>query len=490
MQSFLNRSRLLLLLILALAILLRLPHLSGSFWLDEAAQALESTRPLSQQLDIVADFQPPLLHLITHVASYASHTEWWLRTAGALVPGLLTIAILYLFLERAANKKTATIAAALLATSSLHIYFSQELRPYSLPTLFAVASWWALYEQRWRWFTTLTIAGLYSSYLYPFLLIAQTIWLLLNTKKYKQLVVSLVISTACFIPWLPTFFAQLQAGQLLRNELPGWESTVSISQEKALQLVMGKFIFGLSDLSFSLPYLATGSFVVLSLISLLLFSWQKKVKRQQKVLMLLLFWAGAPLAFAWLASWFVPVVEPKRLLLSLAGFYGLASYLFVLSLPQKNAIAKKLATLLIAMLFIINISSTIRYFIDKSFQREDWRGIIRKIEQTYPAQNTIAVFIFPEAFAPWLWYASPDITTISTKAIYVDNTTPLRDLLEPTLDYDYILMFDYLQDLTDPNRLVAAELQKFGFEETGSFSAPNVGFARIFSKQNTAVDQG
>ena len=67
-------------LILLLALILRLPFLNGSFWMDEAAQALESARPLSQQLDIIPDFQPPLIHLILHFAMYLGREEWWLRT--------------------------------------------------------------------------------------------------------------------------------------------------------------------------------------------------------------------------------------------------------------------------------------------------------------------------------------------------------------------------------------------------------------------------
>ena len=62
-------------LILVFALLLRIPLLNGSFWMDEAAQALEVIRPLSKQFDIIADFQPPLLHLILHFAQYFSHTE-------------------------------------------------------------------------------------------------------------------------------------------------------------------------------------------------------------------------------------------------------------------------------------------------------------------------------------------------------------------------------------------------------------------------------
>ena len=91
-------------LILFLAFILRLPLLNGSFWMDEAAQALEIIRPLSQQLDIVADFQPPLLHLILHFAQYFSHAEWWLRTIGALIPGLVTIFFSYKLAEKLFNK--------------------------------------------------------------------------------------------------------------------------------------------------------------------------------------------------------------------------------------------------------------------------------------------------------------------------------------------------------------------------------------------------
>jgi len=39
-------------LLLILATAVRLPLLGGSFWLDEAAQALESARPFNQQRTI------------------------------------------------------------------------------------------------------------------------------------------------------------------------------------------------------------------------------------------------------------------------------------------------------------------------------------------------------------------------------------------------------------------------------------------------------
>jgi hypothetical protein len=71
---FLKKNYLLISLIL-IGLFLRLPLLTGSFWLDEAAQALESTRPIGQQLALDHDFQPPLYHFLVHLMSYASHQE-------------------------------------------------------------------------------------------------------------------------------------------------------------------------------------------------------------------------------------------------------------------------------------------------------------------------------------------------------------------------------------------------------------------------------
>src|SRR5687768_414653 len=95
--------------IIVFALLLRLPLLDGSFWLDEAAQALESVRPFSQQLNIRDDFQPPLLHVLIHFASYFGHSEWWLRTVGALIPGLVTVFFTYKIGEVLANKNVGYI---------------------------------------------------------------------------------------------------------------------------------------------------------------------------------------------------------------------------------------------------------------------------------------------------------------------------------------------------------------------------------------------
>ena len=132
----LNHKSSLIYLILFVALLLRLPLLSGSFWLDEAAQALESVRPLSQQLNITSDFQPPLFHLVVHFLSLVSHAEWWLRLA-SLIPGLITIYFTFRIgcrfsgspdeASAKSGRLVGLIAGLLLATSQFHVFYSQEL---------------------------------------------------------------------------------------------------------------------------------------------------------------------------------------------------------------------------------------------------------------------------------------------------------------------------------------------------------------------------
>jgi len=187
-------------LILILAFILRLPLLNGSFWLDEAAQFLESARPLAQQFSIKDDFQPPLMHLLTFVSIRFGNllnlgrTEWWLRLLPSLLPGIFTIYASYRLGLKLANRRVALWASLFLASSSLHIFYSQELRPYSLSAMFGILATWQLLAmlpkptqtkkipnkavpKATALFTLFSILGLYSSYLYPFLLIGQLIYL-------------------------------------------------------------------------------------------------------------------------------------------------------------------------------------------------------------------------------------------------------------------------------------------------------------------------
>lgn len=494
-------------LVLLLALLLRLPLLNGSFWLDEAAQALESARPLNQQLELQADFQPPLLHLIIHFALIGSQQEWWLRSIGALIPGLLSIwgSIL---LARSLLPKTqamggSVLVGLLLATNSFHLFYSQELRPYALPLCFAVWTWWLVAQKQdsnkiiLGW-CLLSLLGLYSSYLYPFLLISQLIFLIVkikNTRNYQGWLAGLLAVVLGFLPWLPAFFGQLQAGQLLRLQLPNWESAVSTSQLKVLPLVLGKFIFGVLDLSVNQYYLS--SFALICLITGfvaigLLKQWQaKSMSSKQKLsLRLLLIWFLIPLLTAWLISFFVPVIQPKRVIFLLPAFYLLMVWLFS-SAQTLSLWFRRAGCALMALLIVINLFSVYQYYRNPQLQRENWREVIRQLSATHFQANTLSSFSAP--FAPIVWYRSMfnlsalsgDYSTGQLSLTSISQAEQIISQLSKTRLVDKLIYFEYLTDLTDPNHYLRTAIENSGYQLQDLLDYPGIGFVRIYQSTPT-----
>lgn len=504
------RQNLPLLLVLYLALILRIPQLGGSFWLDEAAQALEADRPFSQQLQIVDDFQPPLLHLLTFGAIQINRSELWLRLLGAVIPSLFTIWGTYELGRKLVSKKVGLLAALLLATNSFFIFFSQELRPYSLSAVFAVWSWFFLLEAKaigqdsyqlkkknvlnkffqlfpvsrdFFLFLLMSILGLYSSYLYPFVLASQIIFLL-SKKDWSKAIYSAIIPTLTFLPWLPTFLQQLAAGQALRLNFPGWENVVSFSTFRAPALTFGKFLFGVLDLEVNLPYLILTA-IFLLLVGLILFSHSRQFWRQnQKKIWLWCHFLITPFLLATLVSLFVPVIQPKRVIYLLPFLYLLLSFL-ILGSRQEWTKLKAKNWLLLLFLIGLNLFSTFSYYQDPTLQREDWRHALATLHYHLPTDRTIAVFAYADAFSPWLWYEQTYLNpfpTLSTGNYDTSQIERLDQVLLPVFNYDYVIVFDYLRSLTDSQNLLTEFLTDNHYSELKVFEYPNLGFIRIYIK--------
>lgn len=607
--------------------------------MDEAAQALESARPWTEQLQIRDDFQPPLLHLIVALAIRVNPSEWWLRTWGALIPGILTIIGSYVVaielgrlvfkphpvrhdtklakLNRPAKRRRpqliskvadliqqfktylstldrsillASSTALLLTTSSFHIFFSQELRQYSLPAMWGIWSWWVLIKispiktssrQWWGWglgWVSLSTLGLYSSYLYPFLLLSQVVWVGVRLSRHPKhqpchadttipacrewnpepgsasrygsasststglpksidlsnrtdssIVNSKIahhpasshqkLATICpwfhwltlglfmilaFLPWLPSFIDQLNAGQMLRLSLPGWETVVSTPQIKALALVGGKFLFGVSDITPN-PRLIMITMIFFGLVGICGFWFQRIVASQANAIsdqptvsrtglaqtwLLLLIAFLLPLLSAWLVSFIVPVLQPKRVLYLLPFWYlGLSLLITIVLSSYQSWRVKIWPALLLGLLLIFNLGSTSLYWFDPTLQRENWRRAWLDINQTY-GDNTPKLFLFDGPFASWAWYdrqlslptSTNDFSFIGVRTADQTQATSLVESASNHFTQPIIIYFDYLTDLTDPNRLVLAELALQGYSPAEVLDYPNIGFVRVFRK--------
>jgi len=117
--------------------LLRFYNLAGnSLWLDEASTLTFARQSLIGIWESTAggEFNPPLFYWLEHVMLVFGESEFVLRFLPALL-GVLTIPIVYFIGKEFRDRNVGLIAAALLAFSPFHIFYSQQARAYA-PMLF------------------------------------------------------------------------------------------------------------------------------------------------------------------------------------------------------------------------------------------------------------------------------------------------------------------------------------------------------------------
>jgi 4-amino-4-deoxy-L-arabinose transferase-like glycosyltransferase len=121
-------------LLTAAGLALRLVGLDGGLWVDEISSLLESYRPpLYDVLTVFpGDTQHPFYALLANLAlKTLGEANWVIRLPAALA-GAATVPLLYLFGKRVTSRREAFLAAALLAVSYHHVWFSQNARGYSM----------------------------------------------------------------------------------------------------------------------------------------------------------------------------------------------------------------------------------------------------------------------------------------------------------------------------------------------------------------------
>lgn len=453
----------------------------SSFWLDESAQALESSRPLSEQHLIKEDFQPPLFHYIIHGMTRISREEWVLRLP-SLLAGILTIGLLYRLAQEHSDPKGAWIAPFLLAISPMHVYLSQELRPYAMSGLFVTLSWYLLRSRKkpdlWRWiaFTFTTTAGLYTLYIYPFFILGQFLYVLFENRKVVwHFFISLIVSGICFLPWMPFFLGQLSVGTSLTVSLPGWSQVVATPQVKALPLAILKLVTGQVYLRDSSVVTTVAGAV--SLFWVFVVAWCSRRKEMRYIL----YWVVLPLLATWIFSFVIPVIAPKRLIGILPGIVLALTYFFV-NLQGKwgaKILLVGLTGLTIVQLFFIGL-----YWTVEKYQREPWREVISVMQSRGPA-GSIALFAFSAQFAPWDWYSDGSIRPWSTGSVHITSASALDERLAPVIQNQRVYLFSYLSDLTDPKHLTAEWLAQRNWKQVDQIDGGPLGFIFVFDRMNS-----
>jgi len=377
------------LLLLAIALLLRLPFLTQSLWLDEAIEALALKGyygPLSTYS--LSDFQPPLYHYLLKVwTNLAGYSELALRTP-SLVAGVALVAVTYKLGERLHSQQVGLIAGLLVTTNPLLIYYSQEGRTYMLTTLFVTLSFYHLVRllknkntpvQSAIYYVLSTIAILWTSYLACFVVLLQLGYLLyLRRFDLARLTLLALIS---LLPWVLPFTRSLALGLGDATASPEWGKVVGGISGKALALTFVKAAVG--RISFSPPWFYAGVVVTIFVTHAYILT---KLKRVPSVLWL---WLSS-LIFAGLISFWVPAYSYTRVL------FVVPCYLLLLSLALVWANSKLLYFAPVA----IQLVCLVVFWFTPRFHREDWRGLVNYLN----AQTGLVMMPSLDQSPPLVYY--------------------------------------------------------------------------------------
>ncbi|MCX6706195.1 MAG: glycosyltransferase family 39 protein, partial [Candidatus Woesebacteria bacterium] len=391
--------------VVVFAFLLRVISLNQSFWLDEATSGLV-VRNFSL-IGIITkfspgDFHPPLYYLILKIWSYIFGTNEIALRFPSIIFGLLTVYLVYrialLITVHPAlpagrrSQFTAIIAALLLATSGLHVYYSQEARMYSLVTLLISLLVYLFLKKKWLIFSIiLMLVGLTD---YPALLIIPVFWILAK-KDWKKLAISHLPLAVGFFLWLPVFYRQLSIGFSINES--AWSNLLGTFSFKNFALIPVKFILG--RISFDDKYI----YASVVLVAVFLFGYlilkSTRLKSTRRVDSIIWLWLVVPIFLGMIISFRLSIFSYFRFLFCLPAFYLLVAV-------GLEKLKPKISNILIIVLVGMNLTFSGIYLFTPRFQREGWRGLTSFIKNESEGNTAVTLFVADSNMEAYKYYDS------------------------------------------------------------------------------------
>src|SRR5437773_12456321 len=210
LKRYLSTAPYILLGILILAALLRLLHLgSESLWWDEIVTVAIVRLDWGTFWKVLSHFEANmgLYYCLLRLWVNLGESEFVLRSLSALT-GLLALGLVYVLGKRWFDTKVGLIGAALLATNSFHIQYSQETRAYSVMVLLTALSSLCFLRaiehssrNDWAGYILTATLAVYTHFFSVLVLGAHWVWLILVRRRN--------------IPWRGFLVAVLAIGMLL-----------------------------------------------------------------------------------------------------------------------------------------------------------------------------------------------------------------------------------------------------------------------------------
>ena len=471
--------------ILLLASALRFHRLGAqSLGYDEGVAYAHSLRSLPEIV--------PLLQRNVHVPAYFTLLGWWqdltgssefaLRALSALF-SVISVAWAYALGARLFHPGSGMAAAALVALNSFSIYYAQEARMYAMLTAVAGASMWlfsGFLRRRSRrldrraivTLSLLNALGLYTHVVFALVVVAQGVlaayWLAAalvaegggaqTARRSKHwlggyITVNL-ITLVLFAPWLPISLRQISA----QPNLAG-----AYSAGQALHLLLGHLAFGstfeigLGNLGFFVFFL-----LLLGLLPATLprRSWWPALLPVCWALLSILAYLALDLTDRYLRF-----LLPAQLAFALwlgRGIWILGTRRLGGRWSPLRALPKLAVLSALGLYLLAQFNSLDLLYHDPAFQRDDMRGLARRIEADLALRDAVIVSAAGlEELLRYYYQAEAPVFGLPTTP---DDAATRQRTLDIIADHSRLHVIFYGAGEQDPRQIVERTLNQYAFE--------------------------
>jgi len=389
-------------LLLAVATALRLYRLGqNSLWIDEYASLLVARRPW-QEIPGAAlrgdAFEPPLYFWLLHaVLGMLGESEVAVRLASA-VSGAITIPLTVVLLRAlGAVPRLALLSGGLLAINPLHIWYSQEARPYALLVCLGAGSLIALARAlrtngvlAWSSFTLLTSLTIVTHVIGVFFLLVAWLWIPSRHRNSATLrslhgaTLGIIVLTAPFGLHLAQAVIQAQSTGSPPRPLTGLEIPYTVFTYLA-GYSFGPSVREIQDLG---PMAALTAHPVQSLVAVVALTALGLVvlgNLHANCARSLLLLFALPIVAVWVGAALTGKAYNVRYTLpGIIGFVGLSAW----AIESLGTRGRQIALILIAGILLW---ADTQWFFDSRYWKEDSRAVAAWLGRELPPGSVVAV---------------------------------------------------------------------------------------------------
>ncbi len=422
----------LLVFIILLAFALRLYRLAyQSIWYDEGVSihlAMKDLKGLTRHT--AADIHPPLYYYLLHFWILAAGPSEFSTAFLSLFFGMLIIPLAYRLANKLYSRRIGLLTAFLIAISPFNLWYSQEIRMYTLGAFLGLISLYCLvrlagFQGRaslqegdadvaeakasfilWVGYILSATAGLYTLYYFAFLLLFENLfvlgWWLTNWVRKREGPLSLrhwILAQGgvlvLYLPWLP-----IALRQALSPPVPPWRSFIALGKavvDSWAALSLGQSVDPESGLVWPLLSFLFAIYL-LGLLS------SSAGSHRVATVTLLCGYTFVSLLAIYLLSLHTPLFHVRYMFTYSPPFYLLLALGFVrLKKVSSVAMAISMAILVVACGYSIR-----NFHFDPVYAADDHRGAVEYMEERIAPGDAVLINA-GYAYPPFLYYYEGEI---------------------------------------------------------------------------------